>query len=237
MQLAPGLHRLGTDRVNVYLLADGSEVTIIDAGLPAYWAGLPAELEAMGRNLDDVRAIVLTHGHSDHIGFAERARRERGLTPRIHAADAELAQGGPGERGAIGPMSVGSLVPFLWFLLRKGGMRIPDIGEVTTYGDGDTLDVPGSPRVILTPGHTPGSASLHVPMVDALFVGDAMSTMAMDGSTGPMISPFTVDRDVARQSLDRIRDVDASWMLPGHGVPWSDGVGAAVDLAVKRAAG
>jgi glyoxylase-like metal-dependent hydrolase (beta-lactamase superfamily II) len=114
-------------------------------------------------------------------------------------------------------------------------MRTPDIGEVATYGDGATLDVPGSRRVILTPGHTPGSASLHVPAVDALFVGDAMSAMAMDGSTGPMIAPFTADRDTARTSLARIRDIDATWMLPGHGAPWSGGVGEAVALAVARA--
>jgi threonine dehydratase len=89
--------------------------------------------------------------------------------------------------------------------------------------------------VILTPGHTPGSASLHVPAVDALFVGDAMSTIAMDGSTGPMIVPFTADRDTARTSLARIRDIDATWLLPGHGAPWSGGVGEAVALAVARA--
>ena len=63
-----------TARINAYLVADGSEVTIVDAGLPGYWGDLPAELAAMGRTLDDVRAMVLTHGHSDHVGFAERFR-------------------------------------------------------------------------------------------------------------------------------------------------------------------
>jgi glyoxylase-like metal-dependent hydrolase (beta-lactamase superfamily II) len=88
VQIAPGLHRLGNGTINAYLVADGSEVTIVDAGLPGYWGDLPAELAAMGRTLDDVRAMVLTHGHSDHIGFAERFRpsaalpRSTSLTPR-----------------------------------------------------------------------------------------------------------------------------------------------------------
>src|SRR4029078_11170581 len=85
---APGLHRIGNGSINAYLVADGSEVTIVDAGLPGSGRAPPAELAAMGRTLDDVRAMVLTHGHSDHVGFAERFRTERRIVPRIHALDA-----------------------------------------------------------------------------------------------------------------------------------------------------
>lgn len=59
MKLAPSLHRIGSSLVNSYLVEDGGLVTIIDAGLPGYWSDLPNELAAMGRSLDDVRAVVL----------------------------------------------------------------------------------------------------------------------------------------------------------------------------------
>ena len=72
MQLAPSLHRIGSDLVNVYLIADDTGVTIVDAGLPGQWDELEPELAAMGRSLADVRAVILTHGDTDHIGFAER---------------------------------------------------------------------------------------------------------------------------------------------------------------------
>ncbi|HXI80491.1 MAG TPA: MBL fold metallo-hydrolase, partial [Verrucomicrobiae bacterium] len=92
MKIADGIHRLGGGLINSYLLEEAGEVTVIDAALPGYWSDLPAELALMGRSLDDVRAVVLTHGHSDHIGFAERARRERGLPVSVHELDAALAR-------------------------------------------------------------------------------------------------------------------------------------------------
>ena len=83
MKLAQGIHRIGDGLINVYLLEESSEVTIVDAGLSGFWNELPAELAAMGRSLEDVRALVLTHAHVDHVGFAERIRRDRGVPVRI----------------------------------------------------------------------------------------------------------------------------------------------------------
>lgn len=231
MRLAEGLHRLGDGRVNAYLLADGTDVTVIDAGLPGYWSLLPAELAAMGRTLGDVRGIILTHGHSDHIGFAQRARRELGWPVRVHEADAALATGRTKSptRGT-GAIRLRALLAFLWYASRRGGLRTPFLTEVSTFGDGATLDVPGSPRVIVVPGHTPGSAALHVPSHDALFAGDALATLAVTtGETGPRIAPFSADPEMARRSLERLRTVEAHWLLPGHGEAWTGGVGAAID--------
>ena len=125
----------------------------------------------------------------------------------------------------MAPSSSAPLVGFLWFAALHGGLRTPRLTEVSTFGDGATLDVPGSPRVILVPGHTPGSAALHIASLDALFVGDAMATYAVtNGQRGPQIAPFTADRQQALASLARLEDVPARYVLPGHGDPWMDGV-------------
>jgi glyoxylase-like metal-dependent hydrolase (beta-lactamase superfamily II) len=239
MQIAPGLHRVGNGQVNAYLVEDGGEVTIVDAGMPGFWADLPAELAAMGRTLDDVRALVLTHGHSDHVGFAERFRVERRITPRIHELDAAMARGEvKPQNQQSGKMRIGALVGFLLLGLRKGALRPKPLAEVATFGDGATLDVPGAPRVIHVPGHSPGSAALHVPSRDALLIGDAIATYAVtSGYAGPQIAPFTSDPAEALASLARLDGLAARWTLPGHGEPWTGGVAEALAAVRARVAG
>jgi glyoxylase-like metal-dependent hydrolase (beta-lactamase superfamily II) len=234
VQLAPSVHRVGRDSiVNSYLVEEGGEVTVVDAGMSGLWGGVAGELRAMGRTLDDVRAIVLTHGHTDHIGFAERARRERGWPVSVHEADAALARGEVGNpaKGG-GPVKAGAILSFLWWGLRHGAIRTAHLGEVATFGDGATLDVPGSPRVILVPGHTPGSAALHFANHAALLVGDALATYAVTtGAVGPRIAPFTADAEQAKGSLARLEGIDARLVLPGHGDAFDGGIDEAVRLA------
>ncbi len=236
MEIGPRIRRVGgASIINAYLVEDGGEVTIVDAGLSRLWNDLPGELAAMGRTLDDVRSIVLTHGHSDHIGFAERGRAERGWPVRVHDLDAALARGevpNPAKGGPVRPLP---LLGFLWWSIGHGA-RSHHLGAVATYGDSATLDVPGSPHVTLVPGHTPGSAVLHFAGHDALFVGDAFCTYAVaTGRKGPQIAPFSADADLALANLTKIEGIDASLLLPGHGEAWREGTAAAI-RSVRSAA-
>jgi glyoxylase-like metal-dependent hydrolase (beta-lactamase superfamily II) len=129
-------------------------------------------------------------------------------------------------------MRLGPLLGFLLWSARHGGLRNTPITEVVTFGDGATLDVPGAPTVIHLPGHTPGSAALHVPGLGALFVGDALATRAVTtGAEGPRLAPFTADPAQALASLERLEPLEARWLLAGHGQPWTGGVAEAVRLA------
>lgn len=236
MKLAPGLHRVGNDIVAVYLVDAPAGVTVIDAGLAGQWKEFLAELDAMGRSLDDVRGVVLTHGDSDHIGFAERLRRDHGVPVYVHEADAARARGEESTKPAWGHMKLGAVARFLWYAMRKNGLKTTPITEVVPVRDGEVLDLPGSPRVIGLPGHSPGSIAIHVPSVDAVFVGDALTTRhVLTGAAGPQPAPFTDDPDGAVASLARLQGLGATWVLPGHGTPWNRGVDEAV-REVQRAA-
>lgn len=229
MKLGPSLHRIGNDIVAAYLIDTPEGVTLVDAGLAGQWDELTAELAAMGRSLSDVRGVVLTHGDSDHIGFAERLRRGHGVTIFVHEADAARTRGEVSTKPAWGHVKLGATARFLWYAMRKNGMRTTPVAEVTTVRDGDVLDLPGSPRIISMPGHSPGSIAVHVPAADAVFVGDALTTRhVLTGATGPQPAPFTDDPAEALASLARLEGLTATWVLPGHGTPWNRGVGEAV---------
>ncbi|WP_169580809.1 MULTISPECIES: MBL fold metallo-hydrolase [Microbacterium] len=232
MRLGPHLHRIGNDIVAAYLVVTPEGITLVDAGLPGHWDDLTAELSAIGRTLDDVKGLILTHGDSDHIGFAERLRRESGVPVYIHAADAQRAKTGEKPKTPLGPMRLGSTVGFAAYAVRKKSYRTEYLTDVVEVADGDVLDLPGSPRIIGLPGHSPGSIAVHVPIAEAVFVGDALTTRhVLTGRAGMQPAPFTDEPADALQSLDRLAGVDAVWVLPGHGAPWKgspDDVAAAV---------
>ncbi|TMG57223.1 MAG: MBL fold metallo-hydrolase [Chloroflexi bacterium] len=230
MKIAEGIHRIGGGVVNSYLVEERGEITIVDTGAPGHWRELQQELAAMGRSLANVRAVALTHAHVDHVGFAERIRRERSVPVKVHEADAKMARGEerPRNQRMLGVSPFG-LLRFIVYALAHGMLRSTPISEVATFGDGATLDIPGAPRVIHVPGHSPGSAVLHISSRDALFVGDALCTMnVLTGKRGPQLTPFGSDFPQAVASLARLEHVEAGLVLPGHGEPWTGGVGEAV---------
>lgn len=232
MELAAHLHRIGSDIIASYLIEDGGRITIVDAGIPGLWRELGPELAAMGRAFSDVAAVVLTHGDSDHLGFAERLRREHGVPVYVHVDDADRARGRKGlPNGAAGPKRLRATMGFLRYGATRGAFRVPPVREVRTFVGGEVLDLPGAPRVVHLPGHTDGSVAFHVPAVDAVFVGDALTTRnVLTGVVGPQPAPFTLDPARALASLDAIAGLDATWVLPGHGPVWNRGVAEAVRL-------
>jgi glyoxylase-like metal-dependent hydrolase (beta-lactamase superfamily II) len=236
MKLAPHLHRLGNDVVACYLIDTDEGITLIDAGLPGHWNDLRQELASLDKSAEDIRGLVLTHGDSDHIGFAERLRSEHGVPVYVHAADAVRARTGEKPKTPMGPMKIGATLGFFSYSLRKNGLRTKYVQDVVEVADGDTLDLPGSPVIVSMPGHSPGSIAVHVPLAEAVCVGDALTTRhVLTGRGGPQPAPFTDDPAESLASLERLAPLQASWVLPGHGAPFH-GTPAEVADKVRQAA-
>src|SRR5215469_5842226 len=106
MRIVTGIDRICDDSmINAYLVEQDVEVNIVVVGVPGFYKDIDRELATMGRTPADVRALVLTHGHSDHIGFAERLRSERRVPVSVEEADAALARGEvPNPSKGYGPI-------------------------------------------------------------------------------------------------------------------------------------
>ena len=123
-------------------------------------------------------------------------------------------------------------------MLGAGVLKTKKFAEVTTFSDGETLDLPGRPRVVHTPGHTSGHCSFHLPERGALIAGDELCTLnPVTGRRGPQLMPrsFNLSTATCLDSLTKLQGLAADVVLPGHGEPWRDGVPAVIERA--RAAG
>ena len=231
--VADGVYRLGTEWVGWYLIV-ADTVTIVDCGFPDYRDQLPRALAELGRPLDSVGAVVLTHYHSDHVGAAERIRHETGATVYVPARDAEGVRTGkvPLPGGLARSLWRPRVVRYMAHAALNGGARIRPVTEFRAYEDGEILTAATGLRVVGTPGHTAGHCSLLLESAGVLFAGDALATFDFfSGRTGPRLVRFNEDVLQARASLSRLESLDAAIIAVGHGNPFVGTPAAAVAAA------
>ena len=231
------IRMLGTEFGHFFLLEQDGEVTLIDAGLSGYRDTLEPALAEMGRSIDDVKAIVLTHADPDHVGFAGELQQTHGIPVYVHRADSERTRQGRAKHAEGSPLAMLGMLKHAhsWRALRhtiaNGGFKQSKVPEVVPFDDGDELDVPGRLRVIHTPGHTEGHCVLYAPFEDALFVGDAINNLdIVTGQPGAHVAPQVANTSTnqAYESLSRIEELDAQTLYFGHGDPSTQGTRAIV---------
>ena len=214
--------------VSVYAFGAGQGLVLIDAGWGAEesWLALRAGLESIGAGVADVRGVLVTHMHFDHVGLAGRVRQASGAWIAMHPADQEVFTR-PDYRSAERAVTVEA--EFLRDLGASWAEAAAAVGTAAEWekfttiaspdrllADGELADLPGwKLRAMHTPGHTPG----HLCFVDErsrrLFSGDHVL---------PRITPnISVQRGAPPDplgdyldSLARTRDLDVDEVLPAH---------------------
>ena len=240
-EVAPGVHRVADGLVNWYLIVDGGEVAMVDAGWPRSWSQVEAALTEIGRSPADVRSVVLTHAHPDHLGAAEAVRERCGATVHVYRDEVDRARGK--AKGSSPFTLVPGLAPHLWrpsafgFVMHatvRGFMMPTWVTEVESFGSDAPIDAPGRLRAVPTPGHTEGHVALVLEEHGVVFSGDSIATLdVLTRARGARLLSDALNGDPAqtRESLTALGAIDAGLVLPGHGEPFEGTPASAVERA------
>lgn len=241
MEIAKGIYHFDSGPFNWYLIEEEGRLTLVDAGFPGHYHVFKKGLDQLGKSLKDVEAIILTHSHADHIGFAEKVRKQTGVPVYVHKEDAKMACK-PLQLPWFGLLS-NAWRPYTANMLAvatiNGVFSLPHLTKVITVTDGQQLDVPGRPRILHTPGHTDGEVVLFLESEKVLISGDTIVTRnLLTGALGTpqIVNPIlTKNYKQAMRSLDFLRELGDVTMLPGHGNIWKGNINEAIDSALQNA--
>lgn len=234
-ELIPGVHRIELplpfelEAINLYLVRLDGEYLLIDCGMdtPQSFAALEAGIHSAGITWRDIRLIVLTHMHPDHIGLTNRVRALTGATVLMHETEAEHLDSLEDEsrrlpylhaaytRGGV-PVEMQSRMDHHFAFLRKS---LRDITPDRLLRDGEQIaSAMGPLQVVCTPGHSPGHICLYSPDRKVLFSGDHILNQIT-----PNISwhPGTDALGDYLASLERVGRLDIEHIYPAHGEPFS----------------
>lgn len=237
-EVAPGIYLGHGTEVNWYLLVEGTDVTLIDAGYPGDAERVVESVRAIGRRPEDIRALLLTHAHVDHMGAANTLHDTYGtpvFTDSVEAAHARrehLEQANTTDvlRNLWRP----GVLPWLLKITRVGVTRDIRIPSATAFPTDGVLDLPGHPVPVPTRGHTSGHTVYHLPAAGVVLTGDELVTgHALLRHAGPQCLPAFFNHGDQRAAISLIGEIDADLILPGHGEPLHQSTATAAQAALS----
>jgi glyoxylase-like metal-dependent hydrolase (beta-lactamase superfamily II) len=222
-QITLSLKGFGSGSVNTYLIRDKNRYAIIDTGwdAPEPENSLREQLAEASIDFCDIKKVILTHCHIDHLGLINKFKKSNNASIYIHRGELALikvlyngknsywdetdkyltSHGIPeSELGArdIFPVQEPPVSPDVLF---EGNEEI-EVGDYIL-------------KVVPTPGHTPGHIALYEPRAKFLFSGDTILPTILTNAAGHiqhMVNPL----QQYLKSLEVLRQMDIDLVLPGH---------------------
>jgi glyoxylase-like metal-dependent hydrolase (beta-lactamase superfamily II) len=200
---------------NVYALRDTEGTYLVDTGFSKGAKAVIDKLKAAGERIENLKGILLTHQHMDHVGGAATLQKLSGAPVAAHRMDA-LAIEGKSPRS--GP------------LIARVLTHPANVKVARGLEDGDTI---GPFAVIHLPGHTPGSVAFYHKGRSLLFTGDAL-IVSRAGNLTLSRPGYSYDPEGAAASLSKLSGLSVSAIMPGHGSLISEGATERLAETVER---
>lgn len=228
-EVLPGLYQVRTRGSRAYLIVE-DDITLIDTGNPGSGIRILKALQEIGRSPEDIKNIVITHYHIDHVGGLPEIQKYVDARTGVHLAEAPHVESDePLPNPFMHPLLAKICEPYL---LRQD----PGSARVDVHlKDGDELPAFGGMRIVHAPGHTAGSISIHFPNRGLLLIGDAMQF-----KFGRLMLPnrlFTQDMAEAAESVRKLAALDFDTLCFSHFRPILTGADAQVRQFVATLTG
>jgi glyoxylase-like metal-dependent hydrolase (beta-lactamase superfamily II) len=211
-KLVDGLYRI-PGLANTYLIDAPEGLALIDTGFPNGAGKILAAMRQLGRAPSDLRHIILTHAHFDHIGSLAAIERATGARTYMHPIDAPIAERGSGFRRLKQP-APGLLPSLLFKVFARRNPTVEPCRIDQTVTDGEVLPIAGGLQVLHVPGHCAGQIALLWASQRALFTGDACTNIF---GLGPPIG--YEDQAEGERSQRKLAALDFDIACFGHGAP------------------
>ena len=211
-EIVSGVYAIGMGYVNAFLIAGDDGLTLVDSGLPRKKDSILSAVAGAGRQPADLKHILITHHHIDHMGSLGDLMEATGAKSYVHPLDSPIVRG---DRPQPGPNPASLLGKFAGPLLARFGPAPTTAPVDIEVADGEELAIAGGIRALHTPGHTPGHlAFLLARDGGVLFAGDAAANVFR---LGLPIGMFTADRQQAKESVRKLAALEFEVACFGHG--------------------
>lgn len=196
-----------------YIYQDADTFTLIDAGLAGSAEQILDELARVGGKPEQLRQIILTHSHPDHVGGVADLAEKTNAQVLAHELDVPVIAG---EADIVIPTDLPEVEQVFMDEAIENTPLAPPAHVDRALQDGDEIDLGGGARVVHVPGHTPGSIAIYMPKEKLLFAGD---TAERDLQENLILGMFNLDRPQAIESFKRLAQLDFEIACLGHGRP------------------
>ncbi|NWF69383.1 MAG: MBL fold metallo-hydrolase [Chloroflexi bacterium] len=207
-QIIPDLYYItGLPVGRVYCIKDADGLTLIDSSISGMTGRIQSQIESAGFSITDVKRLLVTHAHPDHIGSLFELQRRSGAQVITSEQDRAVVEGkSPVARRAAG--------------FRPPQTYIKGTSVTRVVHEGDVIsEAFGGLHVLFTPGHSPGHLTFWQPQKRVGFCGDVIFHMF---GLRPPFGFLTVDAAQNKRSIAKVAALDARIMCFGHGDPLTE---------------